>query len=107
MSTFANQVVVVTGGGGGIGGATCRYFAQHGAKVAVFDLNLKAAQDVAKDIQAHGGHAAAFECDITQRNMVDAAVQGAMCWSTTRVGTCSSPSPKHRPMIGADSSPST
>ncbi|MEY4364165.1 MAG: hypothetical protein RLZZ24_1517 [Pseudomonadota bacterium] len=77
MSTFANQVVVVTGGGGGIGGATCRYFAEHGAKVAVFDLNLKAAQDVAKDIQAHGGHAAAFECDITQRNMVDAAVQGA------------------------------
>ena len=47
MSDFKNQTVIVTGGGGGIGGATCRRFAQAGAKVAVFDRDLAAAQKLA------------------------------------------------------------
>ena len=50
MTRFAGKVVVVTGGGGGIGGATSRRFAAEGAKVAVFDLNLDAAEKVAADI---------------------------------------------------------
>jgi 2-hydroxycyclohexanecarboxyl-CoA dehydrogenase len=74
MTGFNGQVVVVTGGGGGIGGATCRRFAREGAKVAVFDMNLAAAQKVADAIQADGGTAQAFECDITRRDAVDAAV---------------------------------
>ena len=71
------KTVIVTGGGGGIGGATCRRFAQEGAKVAVFDLNLEAAVKVAADIVAAGGKAAAFKCDITNRAEVDAAVAAA------------------------------
>ena len=47
MKRFDNQTVVVTGGGGGIGGATCRRFGNEGARVAVFDLNLEAAEKVA------------------------------------------------------------
>ena len=74
MTGFNGQVVVVTGGGGGIGGATCKRFAQEGAKVAVFDMNLAAAQKVAADIQVAGGVAAAFACNITDRAAVDAAV---------------------------------
>ncbi|TXI61088.1 MAG: 2-hydroxycyclohexanecarboxyl-CoA dehydrogenase [Limnohabitans sp.] len=74
MTGLEGQVVVVTGGGGGIGGATCRRFAQEGAKVAVFDMNLAAAQKVADAILAAGGSAAVFECDITDRVAVDAAV---------------------------------
>ena len=74
MTGLEGQVVVVTGGGGGIGGATCRRFAQEGAKVAVFDMNLAAAQKVADAILAAGGSAAAYECDITDRAAVDAAV---------------------------------
>jgi 2-hydroxycyclohexanecarboxyl-CoA dehydrogenase len=54
MTRFAGKVVVVTGGGGGIGGATSRRFAAEGAKVAVFDLNLDAAEKVAADIRAAG-----------------------------------------------------
>ena len=77
MTGFNGQVVVVTGGGGGIGGATCKRFAQEGAKVAVFDMNLVAAQKVVAEIQAAGGVAAAFACDITDRAAVDAAVAGA------------------------------
>ena len=77
MLRFAGKVVVVTGGGGGIGGATCRSFAREGAKVAVFDLNRDAANKVADDIQAAGGTAEAFVCDIANRVQVDAAVAGA------------------------------
>ncbi len=77
MTGLHGRVVVVTGGGGGIGGATCKRFAKEGAKVAVFDMNLAAAQKVAGDIQAAGGTAAAFQCDITDRAAVDAAVAAA------------------------------
>lgn len=75
MPPLSNRTVIVTGGGGGIGGATCHRFAAEGAKVAVFDMNLDAAQKVAESIQRAGGQAAAFQCDITQRAEVDAAVQ--------------------------------
>jgi 2-hydroxycyclohexanecarboxyl-CoA dehydrogenase len=74
MSKLQNKTAIVTGGGGGIGGATCRRFAAEGAQVAVFDMNLEAAQKVAADIVAAGGKAAAFKCDITDRGQVDAAV---------------------------------
>ena len=77
MPQFNNQTVIVTGGGGGIGGATCRRFAAAGAKVAVFDRDLGAAQKVADAIKASGGRAAAFQCDITDRAQVDAAVKAA------------------------------
>lgn len=71
---FDHQTVVVTGGGGGIGGATCRRFAAEGARVAVFDRNLDAAEQVAASIRAGGGQARAYGCDITDRASVDARV---------------------------------
>jgi 2-hydroxycyclohexanecarboxyl-CoA dehydrogenase len=74
MQRFQGKTVVVTGGGGGIGGATCRRFASEGAKVAVFDMNLDAADKVAAQIRADGGQAQAFRCDITDRATVDQAV---------------------------------
>lgn len=75
MQRFEGKTVIVTGGGGGIGGATCRRFAQDGAKVAVLDLNPQAAEQVVAQIRADGGQATAFRCDITDRASVDAAVQ--------------------------------
>ncbi len=74
MQRFLDQTVIVTGGGGGIGGATCRRFAQEGARVAVADLALEAAQKVAAAIDAEGGMALALRCDITDRASVDAAI---------------------------------
>ena len=77
MQRFDGKTVIVTGGGGGIGGATCRRFASEGAQVAVFDMNLEAAEKVVADIRANGGQAAAFACNITDRAQVDAAVAAA------------------------------
>ncbi len=74
MQRFEGKTVIVTGGGGGIGGATCRRFAADGARVAVLDLNLAAAETVAAAICAAGGQAAAIACDITDRTSVNAAV---------------------------------
>lgn len=77
MGRFEGRTVVVTGGGGGIGGATCRRFAEEGAHVAVFDLRLDAAQAGASAIGAAGGRAEAYLCDITDRAQVAAAVASA------------------------------
>ena len=77
MKRFDNRTVVVTGGGGGIGGATCRRFAEEAARVAVFDLNIEAAEKVAASIRASSGTAEAIRCDITDRASVDAAVAAA------------------------------
>ncbi|SFP98499.1 2-hydroxycyclohexanecarboxyl-CoA dehydrogenase [Variovorax sp. OK605] len=78
MQRFQDKTVIVTGGGGGIGGATSRRFAQGGARVAVFDMNLEAAEAVAAQIRADGGQAQAFRCDITDRPGVDAAVAAVL-----------------------------
>lgn len=74
MQRFQDRTVVVTGGGGGIGGASCRRFAAEGARVGVLDLNPEAAEKVAAQIRSEGGRAQAFQCDITDRTSVDAAV---------------------------------
>jgi 2-hydroxycyclohexanecarboxyl-CoA dehydrogenase len=74
MRKFDGKTIIVTGGGGGIGGAASKRFAAQGAKVAVFDMNIDAAQKVVDAIQAEWGTASAFKCDITNRAEVDAAV---------------------------------
>jgi 2-hydroxycyclohexanecarboxyl-CoA dehydrogenase len=74
MKRFQHKTVVVTGGGGGIGGATCQRFGKEGGRVAVFDLNLEAAERVAEQVRADGGTALAVRCDITDRRSVSDAV---------------------------------
>lgn len=58
------RVAVVTGGARGIGAETARVLAAEGAKLVVSDIDLAAAEAVAGEIQAQGGHAIAVRCDV-------------------------------------------
>ena len=47
------QAAIVTGGASGLGAATARALAAAGAKVAILDVNEKAAAEVAAEHQRH------------------------------------------------------
>lgn len=74
MKEFDNRVIVITGGGGGIGGATARRFAAKGGRIAVLDRDKAAAARTVGEIEAAGGTARAYGCDITDRPGVDAVI---------------------------------
>ena len=67
---MGETIAAVTGGGSGIGEAICLRFAAEGARVAVIDLNIDAAQKVVDHIGKHGGTAHAYECDVTNQTNV-------------------------------------
>ncbi len=69
------QAAIVTGGASGLGEATARELARLGAKVALLDVNLALAQQVAADIGAD--RAVACACDITSSDSVTAALAQA------------------------------
>ena len=68
------KVAIVTGAGQGIGAAVARAYAAQAAKVAVVDWNGAGAEQVAQEIRAAGGTAAALACDVSDRAAVDAMV---------------------------------
>mmetsp|Transcript_14492 Transcript_14492/g.41162 ORF Transcript_14492/g.41162 Transcript_14492/m.41162 type:complete len:283 (+) Transcript_14492:134-982(+) len=62
---LGGKVALVTGGGSGIGLATSRLLAAHGAKVAVVDLNGAAAEQAAEEIRKSGGEAISIVADVS------------------------------------------
>ena len=75
---FDNRVVVITGGGRGIGAATAARFASEGAAVVVSDMDPAPAEETAAKIRGEGGKAAAIACDVTQKDSVEALIEGAV-----------------------------
>jgi 3-oxoacyl-[acyl-carrier protein] reductase len=67
---FQGKVALVTGGGRGIGAATAQLMAREGAKVAVSDMDVAQAAEVAGPIQG-----IAIACDVTDRGQVEAMVE--------------------------------
>ncbi len=68
---------IVTGAGSGIGRAAAIKLAQEGASVAVLDIQLKAAQAVAAEIEHSGGTATALAVDVADEAQVVQAITHA------------------------------
>src|SRR5438045_3540250 len=65
------KVALVTGGASGIGAATCRELARAGADVLIADVNLKAAQEFARELKG----ARALEMDVTSAKSIAKAAK--------------------------------
>lgn len=75
---LADRVAVVTGAGGGIGAATARLFAQHGAEVAVVDIDVELAQRTADLITTSGGAALPLVTDVRAADQVAALARSVL-----------------------------
>ena len=88
MALLEGRVAVVSGGGGDIGGGIARRFAAAGARVAIADLRLDAAQAAADGINAdHPGAAMpvamAVAMDVSNEDAVNAGVAAVVAaWGT-------------------------
>lgn len=72
---LTKEVAVVTGAGGVLCSGFAKALSECGAKVAVCDLRLEAAQKVADEINAAGGKAAAFEMNVLKKESIVEAQQ--------------------------------
>ena len=70
---LGGKVAVVTGAGGVLCSMFAKALAQCGAKVALLDLNLPAAEKFAAEITAAGGTARAYEANVLKKETLEAA----------------------------------
>ncbi|WP_430298219.1 SDR family NAD(P)-dependent oxidoreductase [Sinomonas sp. B1-1] len=78
MAQFTGKVALVTGGGSGLGEAIGKELAAKGASVVLTDINLEAAERVAKEITEAGGTASAFRQDTAVKEDSEKAVRFAV-----------------------------
>lgn len=72
---FQNRTVIVTGGSKGIGAACVRVFANEGANVAIFDVDLDAGTALAEQIsQGDVGRALVVKCDVRNTTQIEQAI---------------------------------
>jgi len=87
MRGLAGRIAIVTGAGSGIGAAIARRLAQEGARVALADIDLPSAKEVANAIEiAHPGATLSVAVDITDAKSVDAMVaEVARAWGPASI----------------------
>ena len=74
MRLLDGQVAIITGAASprGLGKATAKLFVEHGARVAILDLDEDQAEEAAADLGA--GHIG-LACDVTSKEDCNAAIQ--------------------------------
>jgi NAD(P)-dependent dehydrogenase (short-subunit alcohol dehydrogenase family) len=99
------KVAVVTGGGVGIGGATARLFAQHGALVEIAEIDPARAEENRAAIEAAGGTVRAHVVDVTEQADVQ-RLADAVLGTHGRVDVLVNNVGDYRPLVRfADSTP--
>src|SRR5919202_1879743 len=73
MSTSKPEVVVITGASAGIGRATVRKFAEHGAYIGLVARSLDGLEGARKEVEAAGGKALVLPTDVSDPDQVEAA----------------------------------
>ncbi|HZO67259.1 MAG TPA: SDR family NAD(P)-dependent oxidoreductase [Kribbellaceae bacterium] len=74
-SKLTGTAALVTGASSGIGTATARQLAEHGAAVALVARRKDRLEDLAAEIDKAGGTALVVQADITDRSQAEAAIQ--------------------------------
>ena len=72
------RVALVTGAGRGIGKVIATTLAQEGCKVVALDVDSDPVEALASNLQAAGHAALAVQCDVTNSESVQAAVDGTV-----------------------------
>jgi NAD(P)-dependent dehydrogenase (short-subunit alcohol dehydrogenase family) len=72
---LSGKVAVVTGGGGVLLGTVSKALGRVGARIAILDLVLGAAQKVEREIVSAGGEAIAVQCNVLEKASLKAACQ--------------------------------
>ena len=72
---LTGQVAVVTGGAGVLCSGLCRMLATEGAKVAVLDINVQAAEALVTEICSSGGEAIGLACNVLEKGSVELAAK--------------------------------
>lgn len=78
MGLIDGKVAIITGSGRGIGAATARLLAAHGARIIVSDLDEGPAAETVAAIRAAGGEAISFPGDVTDPAFPPAIMQQAV-----------------------------
>jgi 3-oxoacyl-[acyl-carrier protein] reductase len=78
MGLVEGKVAIITGSGRGIGAATAKLLAEHGARLVISDLDEEPARTTAAAIQAAGGQAVFWVGDVTDPNFPEAIVHKAV-----------------------------
>jgi len=73
-----DKIAFVTGAASGIGKEIAAVYAREGARVAIADMNMVAAQAAADELTAAGASAMAVAADVTDEGQVNAAVDAVV-----------------------------
>jgi NADP-dependent 3-hydroxy acid dehydrogenase YdfG len=65
LENYSSKVVIITGASSGIGEATARLLAEHGASVVLAARREDLLRQIVSDIRQSGGNAVSFQADVT------------------------------------------